>query len=63
MLGPLSLALPIFSADHRYGKPFWVPPLGPTAERIYDARPWDFEMRTVDFIPVYSQLDTRALGR
>ena len=63
MLGPLSLALPIFSADHRYGKPFWVPPLGPTAERVYDARPWDFEMRTVDFVPVYSQLDTRGLGR
>jgi len=61
MLGPASLALPVFLESHRYGKPFWIPPLGPTAERIYDGITWDW--RAADFIPVYSQLDTRALGR
>ena len=61
MLGPASLALPVFLESHRYGKPFWVPPLGPTAERIYDGVTWQW--RAADYIPVYSQLDTRALGR
>jgi len=61
MLGPLALALPIFSARHRYGQPFWVPPLGPAAEKIYDGVTWDW--RTADYIPGYSQLDTRNLGR
>ena len=61
MLGPASLAMPIFLESHRYGKPFWVPPLGPTAERVYDGFTWDW--RAADFMPVYSQLDTRALGR
>ena len=37
-----------------------VPPLGPTAERVYDGVTWDW--RAADFMPVYSQLDTRALG-
>tara|TARA_R100001224_G_scaffold101837_2_gene73574 strand:- start:599 stop:8548 length:7950 start_codon:yes stop_codon:yes gene_type:complete len=61
MLGPASLAMPIFLESHRYGKPFWVPPLGPTAERLYDGVNWDW--RAADFMPIYSQLDTRALGR
>lgn len=61
MLGPLALALPIFSARHRYGQPFWVPPLGPAAEKIYDGVTWDW--RAADYIPGYSQLDTRNLGR
>ena len=61
MLGPASLAMPIFLESHRYGKPFWVPPLGPTAERVYDGLTWDW--RAADFTPIYSQLDTRALGR
>jgi len=61
MLGPASLAMPIFLESHRYGKPFWVPPLGPTAERLYDGVTWDW--RAADFMPIYSQLDTRALGR
>jgi len=61
MLGPASLAMPIFLESHRYGKPFWVPPLGPSAERIYDGVNWDW--RAADFMPIYSQLDTRALGR
>ena len=61
MLGPASLALPIFLESHRYGKPFWVPPLGPAAEKIYDGITWDW--RTADYIPGYSQLDTRNLGR
>lgn len=61
MLGPLSLGLPIFLESHRYGKPFWVPPLGPAAEKIYDGITWDW--RVADYIPGYSQLDTRNLGR
>lgn len=61
MLGPASLALPIFLESHRYGKPFWVPPLGPAAEKIYDGITWDW--RAADYIPGYSQLDTRNLGR
>lgn len=61
MLGPASLALPIFLESHRYGKPFWVPPLGPAAEKVYDGITWDW--RVADYIPGYSQLDTRNLGR
>ena len=61
MLGPASLALPVFLESHRYGNPFWVPPLGPTAERVWDGVTLDW--KPADFIPVYSQLDTRGLGR
>ena len=61
MLGPASLALPIFLESHRYGKPFWVPPLGPAAERVYDGITWDW--RVADYLPVYGQLDTRNFGR
>ena len=61
MLGPFTLAMPLFSEHHRYGKPMIIPPLGPTAERIYDG--FTGEMNAVDFIPVYSQLGTRALER
>lgn len=61
MLGPASLALPIFLESHRYGKPFWVSPLGPSAERVYDGITWDWN--TADYLPVYGQLDTRNLGR
>jgi len=61
MLGPFTLAMPLLSEHHRYGKPMIIPPLGPTAERLYDGVMGD--MNAVDFIPVYSQLDTRALGR
>ena len=61
-LGPGSMALPLFLESHRHGKPFWISPLGPSAERIWDARPWNFEMKPADFIPIYSQLDTRAFG-
>ena len=61
MLGPASLAMPLFSEHHRYGKQMIIPPLGSTAERIYDG--FTGEMNAVDFIPVYSQLDTRALQR
>ena len=61
MLGPASLALPVFLESHRYGNPFWIPPLGPTAERVWDGVTLDW--KPSDFMPVYSQLDTRALGR
>ena len=61
MLGPYTMALPLFMESKRYGQPFWVPPLGPTAERVYDGITWDWQ--AADYIPVYSQLDTRALQR
>ena len=35
VLGPFGLALPIFQAKD-FGDEFWVPPLGPTAERLED---------------------------
>jgi predicted NAD-dependent protein-ADP-ribosyltransferase YbiA (DUF1768 family) len=60
MLGPASMALPVFLEDHRHGKPFWLSPLGPTAERLYDGVTWDWQV--ADYIPGYSQLDTRALS-
>ena len=60
MLGPASMALPVFLEDHRHGKPFWLSPLGPTAERVYDGITWDWKV--ADYIPGYSQLDTRALS-
>jgi hypothetical protein len=60
MLGPASMALPLFLESHRHGKPFWISPLGPAAERVYDGITLD--LKPADFIPIYSQLDTRAFG-
>lgn len=60
ILGPGSMALPLFLESHRHGKPFWISPLGPAAERVYDGMALDW--RPSDFVPVYSQLDTRAFG-
>ena len=60
ILGPGSMALPLFLESHRHGKPFWISPLGPAAERVYDGITLDW--KPSDFVPVYSQLDTRAFG-
>ena len=35
ILGPFGLILPILEAG-KYGKSWWIPPLGPTAERLED---------------------------
>ena len=60
MLGPGAMALPLFLESHRHGKPFWINGLGPAAERIYDGMMLNW--KPSDFVPVYSQLDTRAFG-
>tara|TARA_R100000541_G_C1896310_1_gene83901 strand:+ start:2 stop:5557 length:5556 start_codon:yes stop_codon:yes gene_type:complete len=60
ILGGGSMALPLFLESHRHGKPFWISPLGPAAERVYDGITLDWSPS--DFVPVYSQLDTRAFG-
>ena len=60
-LGPYALALPLVMESKRYGNPFFIPMLGPTAERGWNLVTGDFEI--TDYTPLYSQLDTRALGR
>ena len=61
MMGAPALALPLIMEDKRYGKPALVPILGPGAERVYDAI--SGEANPLDYAPIYSQLDTRALER
>ena len=61
MMGAPALALPLIMEDKRYGKPALIPILGPGAERVYDAVTG--EAKALDYAPVYSQLDTRALER
>ena len=60
ILGPGAMALPLFLESHRHGKPFWIGALGPAAERGYDGITLNW--KPSDFVPVYSQLDTRAFG-
>jgi hypothetical protein len=60
-LGPFALAIPLFMEDKRYGNPFFVPILGPSAEKAWDVATGDFD--GYKWLPVYGQLDTRALGR
>jgi hypothetical protein len=60
-LGPFALAIPLFMEDKRYGNPFFVPILGPSAEKAWDVATGDFN--GYKWLPVYGQLDTRALGR
>ena len=35
VFGPLTMAIPMYQAND-YGDQFWVPPLGPSAERVED---------------------------
>jgi hypothetical protein len=53
IFGPLGLAIPLFQGN-RYGDPFWVSPLGPTAERIVDFGQGDLNFD--QFLPIYSQI-------
>ena len=52
VFGPLALAFPLFMQNKRYGDPFWVGPLGPTAERGMDLVQGDLKYK--DILPVYS---------
>tara|TARA_R110001606_G_scaffold379143_1_gene539059 strand:+ start:3877 stop:9561 length:5685 start_codon:yes stop_codon:yes gene_type:complete len=52
VLGPFALALPLFMEEKRYGDPFWVGPLGPTAEKSYDFFTGDLDIQ--DLTPFYS---------
>ena len=53
VLGPFALMLPVISGK-TYGDPFFVGPLGPTFEKL-----WDFpqgKLKIDDFIPGYNQV-------
>ena len=54
VLGPFTLALPLFMEDKRYGDPMWVGPLGPTVEKGYDLVTGN--LRVKDVTPFYSPL-------
>ena len=54
VLGPFTLALPLFMAEKRYGDPMWVGPLGPTIEKGYDFFTGDLNLK--DLTPIYSSL-------
>ena len=54
ILGPFTLALPLFMEDKRYGDPMWVGPLGPTVEKGYDLITGN--LRVKDITPFYSPL-------
>ena len=54
LLGPFTLALPLFMENRRYGDPFWVGPLGPTAEKAFDFATGD--LRTKDLVPLWNNL-------
>ena len=54
VLGPFTLALPLFMEDRRYGDPMWVGPLGPTVEKGYDLFTGDLRLK--DLTPLYNNL-------
>ena len=54
VLGPFTLALPLFIEDKRYGDPMWVGPLGPTVEKGYDLFMGDLRLK--DLTPLYNNL-------
>lgn len=54
VLGPFTLALPLFIEDRRYGDPMWVGPLGPTVEKGYDL--FTGNLRLKDLTPLYNNL-------
>ena len=53
IFGPLGLAIPLFQGN-RYGDPFWVSPLGPTAEKVIDFGQGDLKFD--QFLPIYNQI-------
>ena len=54
VLGPWALAAPLFMESKRYGDPFWVSPLGPSAEKAFDLVTGDLEFG--DMTPIYNQI-------
>jgi len=54
VLGPFTLALPLFMSEKRYGDPLWVGPLGPTVEKGYDLFTGDLNLK--DLTPLYNNL-------
>ena len=54
VLGPWALAAPLFMESKRYGDPFWISPLGPSAEKAYDLLKGDLEFG--DMTPIYNQI-------
>lgn len=54
VLGPFTMALPLFLEEKRYGDPFWVGPLGPTFGKGFDFLQGD--LRVKDLTPFYSPL-------
>ena len=54
LLGPYTMALPLFIDEKRYGDPLWVGPLGPTIGTGYDLISGDIKARNL--IPFYSAL-------
>ena len=54
LLGPYTMALPLFVNEKRYGDPLWVGPLGPTIGTGYDLISGDIKPKNL--IPFYSAL-------
>jgi len=54
VLGPFTMALPLFLEEKRYGDPFWVGPLGPTFGKGFDFLQGDLRLK--DLTPFYSAL-------
>ena len=54
ILGPYTMALPLFVERKRYGDPLWVGPLGPTIGTGYDLISGDIKAKNL--IPFYSAL-------
>jgi hypothetical protein len=53
IFGPLGLAFPLFQGG-MYGDPFWISPLGPSAEKGLDLMQGDLDFS--DLLPIYSQI-------
>ena len=54
LLGPYTMALPLFVAEKRYGDPLWVGPLGPTIGTGYDLISGNLDIKQIT--PFYSPL-------
>ena len=55
VFGPLTMAIPMYQAND-YGDQFWVPPLGPSAERVEDLLTKGMGYVVREGVPVYSAI-------
>ena len=55
IFGPLTLAIPMYQAND-FGDQFWVPPLGPSAERVEDLFTHGMGYVIREGVPVYSAI-------